>query len=66
MQRNFKHKDLTSILMLLLAMLIMYILLGCEISYIYITGDNNNVKEKQTEDVNVKVDSLKVGGIKGF
>lgn len=66
MRENWKYKDLISGLMLLLAMLIMYILLGCEVSYIYVTGNNNNIKEKQTEDVNVKADSLKLGGIKGF
>ena len=61
------YKDLIDGLLLLIVMLLMmYILIGCEVSYIYVTGNNNNIKEKQTEDVNVKVDSLKLGKIKGF
>ena len=63
MKKNYK--DLIDGLLLLIVMLLMiYILIGCEVSYIYVKGNNNKIEERQTEDVNVKVDSLNINGIK--
>lgn len=56
-------KRLIKILIIILFMLMLF---NCEVSYIYVQGNNNRVEERQTEDVNVKVDSLKLGEIKGF
>ena len=66
MNKKFKgYEDAISGVVLLIVLIILMLLVGsCEVSYIYVTGDNNNIKEQQTEDVNVSTDSLEINGLK--
>ena len=66
MNKYNNYKDIIADLIVILLMLMLFILVSCEISYIYVQGNNNRVEERQTEDVNVKVDSLEIKGLKGF
>lgn len=63
-KRYKKYGDAISGTILLIVLIILMLLVSCEVSYIYVTGDNNNIKEKQTEDVNIEVDSLEISGVK--
>ena len=58
------YEDFITGITLIIVLIILMLLVSCEVSYIYVTGDNNNIKEEQTEDVNVKVDSLEISGVK--